>query len=254
MDSEYVVKLYTEGKSIREIVAQCGGSPSTVRNVLIRSGAKLRTKSEAQALALQNGKSLHPTAGKKRNQATKLKIADSISSYWKNMPEEEREKRIEKARENWNTLTEAEREEFQKLASEALRKAAKEGSKMEKYLVAFLKQNGYDVVHHKKGLIVNEKLEVDIFLPAKKIVIEIDGPTHFLPIWGETNLQRHVRADTSKSGLLLARGFTIIRVKHLVKNLSEKGKRDISNAILIKLREIENKVLADTERYIELEL
>ena len=56
----------------------------------------------------------------------------------------------------------------------------------------------------------NENLEIDLFIPALKTAIEIDGPAHFLPIWGQQSLERHIRADAQKAGLLINRGFVVL--------------------------------------------
>ena len=112
---------------------------------------------------------------------------------------------------------------------------------------------GYETIFHKRGLLANDKLEVDLFLPVLRTAIEIDGPAHFVPIWGETNLQRHIRADAQKAGLLINRGFAIIRVKNLIKNLSAKNMRDVLNSIIVELKKIEEEFPPPTKRLIEIE-
>ena len=151
-------------------------------------------------------------------------------------------------------MSEVERDNLRKVAAEAVRRAAKEGSKMENFLLDKLTHAGYDVIFHKTGLIPSENLEVDIFLPAINTAIEIDGPAHFLPIWGEENLQKHINSDAHKSGLLLSSGFVIIRIKHLTKSLSEKHKRDVLDQLLALLKKISNSFPPKHKRYIELEV
>ena len=131
---------------------------------------------------------------------------------------------------------------------------------MENFIKAELTKLGYDVIFHHTGLIPNEEFEVDLFIPAVKTAIEIDGPSHFFPIWGKTdedreaNLQKRIKADAHKSGLLLTQGFIVIRVKHLTKNLSEKNKRDVLEQIVERLDKIKKKFPTKTKRYIELEV
>ena len=98
---------------------------------------------------------------------------------------------------------------------------------------------GYSVIFHKKGLVPNDKLEVDIFLPTLKLAIEIDGPAHFLPIWGEESLQKHIRADAEKAGLLIARGYAILRVKNVIRNLSAKNMRDALEGVITAVKKVE---------------
>ncbi|MEO1835581.1 MAG: hypothetical protein ABGZ49_08815 [Akkermansiaceae bacterium] len=146
-----------------------------------------------------------------------------------------------------------ERENLRKAAAEAVRKAGKEGSKMEKFLHRELTEGGYSVIFHKKGLIPNDRLEVDLFLPGLKVAIEVDGPSHFFPIWGEANLQKHVRADAHKSGLLLGAGYVVLRIKHLTKSVSNKSQRVMLEAVLDCLEKIKAEFPPKGKRFIELE-
>ena len=111
----------------------------------------------------------------------------------------ERQRRSELSKKQWAEMPEYEKANLRKLAAEAVRKASKEGSKIEKFIYEGLTKLGYEVIFHKRGLIANDKLEVDLFLPTMNIAIEIDGPAHFLPIWGEESLNRHIRADAQKA-------------------------------------------------------
>ena len=87
-----------------------------------------------------------------------------------------------------------------------------------------------------------------------KTVIEIDGPAHFLPIWGEEALQKNIRSDAQKSGLILSGGYVMIRVKNISKTISQKIQRDMLNAIISHLEKIENKFPKKGKRYIEFEV
>ena len=112
---------------------------------------------------------------------------------------------------------------------------------------------GYDVIFHKRGLIANDKMEVDLFIPSLKTAIEIDGPAHFLPIWGEENLQKHIRADAQKAGLLINRGFVVLRVKNIIRNLSQKNMRETLISVVEQLVKIEKNFPPVTKRLIEIE-
>jgi very-short-patch-repair endonuclease len=146
------------------------------------------------------------------------------------------------------------REEMRTLAAQAIREASKNGSKLEVFLQNELPNNGFEVIYHKKGLVLNEDLEIDLFVPNIKTVIEIDGPTHFFPIWGEESLKKHIKADNHKNGLLLQNGYVVIRVKHLCKNLSKKHQRDVLESILKVLKNIEQSFPKKDDRFIELEV
>ena len=87
-----------------------------------------------------------------------------------------------------------------------------------------------------------------------KIAIEVDGPAHFLPIWGEENLQKRVKSDAIKSGLLLTAGFVVLRIKHITKNLSQKKQRDLLLEIVSIVETVGNKPPPLQDRFIEIEL
>lgn len=150
-------------------------------------------------------------------------------------------------------MSEEEKANLRKLAAEAVRKASKEGSKIEKFIYEGLTKAGYDVIFHKRGLVANDKLEVDLFVPSLKTAIEIDGPAHFLPIWGQENLERHIRADAQKAGLLINRGFVVLRVKNIIRNLSQKNMRETLAGVVEQLEKIEKKFPPATKRLIEIE-
>ena len=101
---------------------------------------------------------------------------------------------------------------------------------------------------------IDDKFELDLFIPELKVAIEIDGPAHFFPIWGEEALQKNIRSDIQKSGLILGAGFVMIRVKNISKSLSKKSQRDTLNTILSALQGVEKKFPAKKDRYIEFEV
>ena len=217
-------------------------------------GAILDDKSAAQKKALLSGRHKHPTKGTLRDEATKIKISDSVHSYWLNMSDEDREARVEIAKENWEKMDDLTKSNLRQSAAVAVREAAKNGSKMEKFLENYLTEQGYEVIFHKKGLVLNQNLEVDLFVPALKVAIEIDGPAHFFPIWGQDSLNKHIKADSEKAGLLLQAGLCLIRVKHLSKSLTHKHKRDLTTMITQELEKIDKKFPAKQKRFIELEV
>jgi hypothetical protein len=63
-------------------------------------------------------------------------------------------------------------------------------------------------------------------------VIEVDGPTHSLPIFGEEQLARTIASDLKKNGLLHDAGYGLLRVKQLAKNMSEHFRRLVLAAVL----------------------
>ena len=254
IDEGFVIKQYRENKSTYEIAKDLGTYPNKIRRILIKNGEQVRDKSKAQKVALETGRHKHPTKGKNRTDEEKIKISDGMALHWENMDDDEKERRSSQAKKQWEEMTDVERENLRHAAAQAVRVASREGSKSEKFLREGLTEAGYDVIFHKKGLIPNQNLEIDLFIPELKTAIEVDGPAHFFPIWGDANLNHHIKADAEKNGLLLAMGYVVIRVKHLTKNVSNKTQRNLLSAVLEQLSKIKDRFPSKSKRFIELEI
>ena len=251
---DYIIDLYcNKNKSTGQIAKEMNTYPNKIRRVLIKNGVEIRTKSEAQKNALDTGTKSHPTKGKPRTDKEKMKIGKKVSSNWKNLSDKERNSRIERSKERWKNIPEEQKEKMRSLASEGIRKAGREGSKLEKFVLERLVKEGYTVDFHNKNLIPNEKLEIDLYIPSLKTIIEIDGPSHFLPIWGEEKLQKQIKADLQKSGRILSMGYAIIRVK-VVKKANLNDKESVVSSIVKILKSIDKKFPPKTKRFIEVNL
>lgn len=250
---ELVVKMYIQDEySIPHIAELLGVYPNKVRRALLSMGIPLKSKSEAQKNALATGRAKHPTKGTKRDEETKLKISEKVSTYWDSVDKKTRQQQCTHLKEYRDTLTQEEKEELSHLASVGIRNAAKQGSKFERYLHEELANAGYQLIIHKKGAIINPNLEVDILIPAIKTAIEIDGPTHSKPIHGEEKLKKQQKSDAEKNGLLLNEGWVMIRFRHIVNNLTQKYKRESLNKILLVLKEIKENFPAANKRLINI--
>jgi len=251
---ELLVRAYKrEKRSTYDIAEELNTYPNKILRALKYLNINMRSKSSAQSNAIKQGRHTHPTKGKVRTEESKIKISEGMAKHWKDMEEEEREERSKKARQQWESMSESDKENLRKKAAEAVLKASREGSKIEKFLFNSLTNSGYSVLFHKKGLI-DDKFELDLFIPELKVAIEIDGPAHFFPIWGEEALQKNIRSDIQKSGLILGAGFVMIRVKNISKSLSKKSQRDTLNTVLSALQDVEKKFPAKKDRYIEFEV
>jgi len=206
---EYEVGL----KSFRDIANEHGTYANKMRRDAIKFKINIRDKSVAQKNALKTGRSQHPTQGKERSEETKNKIGTGVMTSWENLDDETLEKRKEKARQNWESLPEEVKENILHEANTAVRQASKTGSKLELFLFNTLLQDGYVVEFHKEQNLLNTKLQLDLFLPKLNIAIEVDGPSHFAPVWGEDTLKRNKGYDNKKTGLILGKGLALIRVK-----------------------------------------
>lgn len=254
-DKVWLHKQYhTNKRSLQDIADELGTNRQRVRRALIKHGIAIRGKSAAQKAALKSGRAEHPTEGKERPEDVRIRIAEGVAEDWANADDETLQARSDKAKLQWASMSQTEREALLKAARDAVRVTSKEGSQLEKFLRDGLTNAGYDVRYHIVGLVPNENLEVDLFLTGLSTAIEVDGPSHFLPIWGEESLQRNIKSDLQKTGLLLAQGLVIIRVKQLSSNVSTLLKRHVLEAVLKAVKKVEKKFPARNKRLIELEV
>lgn len=203
----------TKQMSLGDIADELNTYPNKIRRDAKKYQIQLRDKSKAQKNALKTGKHKHPTKGTKRDTETATKIGLGVMQNWAGLSNSEKMERAKKSKQIWNDMSDDQKIYMQKLAIEAVRKSSKEGSKLEKFILKGLLNNGYKVDFHKEQLLSNTKLQLDIFLPQHNIAIEIDGPSHFEPVWGEDALARNQNYDQKKAGLLIGKGIKLIRIK-----------------------------------------
>jgi very-short-patch-repair endonuclease len=252
MDINLIVKMYTEEKSIPEIAEFFHTYPNKIKRILKKLGIKIRDKSEAQSLALKSGRHKHPTKGTQRSAAVKTKISEKVYSAWKNIDDAEHDRRSQMSKDRWNSMSDVDKEDFRSKAALAIREASVNGSKMEKFLQEGLIKAGFHVIFHKKQMIESANLELDMYIPECKTAIEIDGPAHFFPIWGEESLKKHIISDNRKNGLLLKAGLAIIRIRHISKSSSQKEQRDLLKLIIDKLNDLKTNFPSINERFFEI--
>ena len=234
-----------------QIAATLNTYPNKVRREAKKFGIKSRTKSGAQKEALKSGRSLHPTEGKELTEDTKLKISECQGSIWDNLSEEERKKRSLIGKESWNKKTEKEKREVIKKGGEAIREASRTGSKLERFLLEALTERNYRVQFHKEHWLKNQRLETDLFIEDLRTVIEVDGPSHFSPVWGEQNLLKNQQTDLQKTGLILGQELVLIRIKQ-TKRISQRYLRTVLKELLSVLDQISKEFPKENKRYIEL--
>jgi very-short-patch-repair endonuclease len=236
---EYLHQEYTvKERSIGDIAVEHNTYPNKIRRELIHYGEPLRDKSEAQSAALKSGRHCHPTKGRERPEEVKGRIGKNVSATWKNISPEEKSRRSEVAKKQWESMSAEEREQFRTKAARAVRVSSQIGSKMERFIFAKFVENGVTVEAHKKDFLSYTKLVVDLFLPKYNTVVEIDGPAHYIDIWGEDALARQQKDDMTKNGILMSMGFVVVRVKIMRKNISKVFQEEVFAALFKKLEEI----------------
>jgi hypothetical protein len=248
--NEYVMKK----RSCEDIATELKTYRHKVRRALIKNDIELRSQSAAQLEALNSKRAIHPTKGTKRPADVKQSISESVSIRWSELTDEQLKERSQLCKERWNNMSSEEKDRLIKAGRQAVLKAAKEGSKLEKFLFSELTKAGYVIEYHKQGLVPGDKLQIDLFVPRLSTAIEIDGPSHFYPIWGDEQLQKTIQSDIKKMGLLLGIGLVVLRIRYTAKSLSQKTQRKALSVIIDELSMIERNFPNKTSRLIELEV
>ena len=220
---EYLQQEYTvNGRSDRDIAQEHDTYANAVRRLRLKHGIPSRNKAEAQELALQKGRHNHPTRGKHRDEKSRQNISEGVADAWERKDEVKRLEHSERAKRQWDKMGEAERDAMRRQAAQAVRETVVNGTKLEQFLLSELSKDNEVVFHHMEG-----EFQTDLYLPNKKVAIEILGISHFEPIWGEEYLEKRRWIDKEKAEIFLNCGITFIQVKNTVKNLSEKKKRSL---------------------------
>lgn len=261
-NKDKILDMYKDGCSSYEIAESLNTYSTKVLRALRFLGKLLyddenyykRDYSEAQRLALEKGRAKHPTEGKSLDKNHKEKIGASRSKAYHGLSEEDKKRISDMSKKNWDALGKAKQEEIRSLALESVRQASKLGSKTERHLNNGLAKAGYTVEFHKTGLVFGNNLEVDLFLPEVKTAIEIDGPGHFLPIWGEEKLVKQKIADTAKQGILINNGYVIIRIRQIDKSISLTKMNHLLSLVLDEIGSIAKKFPLPKNRLIEIEV
>jgi very-short-patch-repair endonuclease len=229
-------------KSFNDIATLYNTYANKVRRDAIKLKIQIRDKSEAQKNALSTGKTQHPTKGISRSESTKQKIGNSVLKSWESMADETLATRKLKAKINWDNKSTEEKEFMLREANNAVREASKKGSKLENFLFQKLLKHGLNVDFHKEQSILNTNLQIDLFLPRYNIAIEVDGPSHFEPVWGEDALKRNKKYDNKKTGLILGKGLQLIRIKQK-KDFSKARAEIIFKELIQTIEDIKNNKL-----------
>lgn len=248
-----LVNLYEQQKqSFIDIAKIYNTYPNKIRREAIRLGIHIRDKSEAQKNALKTGKTKHPTKGKARSEQTKYKIGHSVMNSWAESSEEAIEERRQKAKQAYDAMSDDQKKLMQQKANKAARETSKVGSKLEKYILNKLIGDGYKVNFHQEQTLSNTKLQIDMVLPKINVAIEVDGPSHFLPVWGEDVLIKNQAYDKKKEGLILGKGLALVRIKQL-NDFSKTRAEILYQKLYSILKDIENTFPSANNRLFNIE-
>jgi very-short-patch-repair endonuclease len=211
----YLLEEYVKNdKSAYELAEMLHTYSNFIYRALRHHNIARKTHADAQKKSLEKGRSKHPTKGTTRDIETKNKIGETVHNYWENMSKKDMAKRIDKSRELWYTHSKEKHTEWRKKSYEKLREAAKDGSKAEKAILSAIIASGYKAQVHNKMVLEGSEMYVDIFLPVELTVIEINGPSHYVPLFGEEILEQTIKRDLKKRELLLANGYKFVEISN----------------------------------------
>jgi very-short-patch-repair endonuclease len=218
---QLIIKEHIQNqKSILQIAKENETYPNKILRDAKKYGLKTRNKSEAQKIALKTGIAKHPTKNQMRKEEEKRKIGNSVSRAWSKISKSEKERRKNLAKKNWNKRSQKQIRNMKEKSIQGILKAAKYGSKLEKYIRDKLINDEFEFEYHVKHIVSNEDMHIDILLKDPIIAIEIDGPMHYKQVWDDEILHKNKERDKKKNGLLLNEGISVIRIKSGKKNFS----------------------------------
>lgn len=227
-------RLYLdEGLSLRKIAAQLQRPLSTVNKYMKKYGIDRRSKSGAQSLFLENND--HPMQGKHHSQETKDQISGTLGAFWNDLDDAKREEYRERVgsgwKRKWAAMSDGEKTNMIAELNAAGRAKQGQGSRFERFVAAELNKRGYAVEIRTHNYMPSAKFEVDIALARQGVMIEVDGPTHFMDIYGEDALKRQQEKDAEKDEYLTQAGFGVLRVQDNNGPLSQVRIERITNKI-----------------------
>lgn len=252
MKIEEVTKEWLEEqyqtKSYEQIAKELGTYQMKVVRIAKKFGIKSKSHSDAQSQYLIKTDN-HPTRGKQRSDETKRKISRNQTIANLMASDEQIQAKKQRARDRWNQKTDQEKKEMCQKAVKGSHRAAKEGSRLEKFLIKQLTLAGYKAEQHREEVLPSGRMHLDIFIPSLNTVIEINGIAHYRPVWGEEVLQRTRASDKEKQGLLLVAGFAFIEIVDMSDRISFAQMQDIWDQLKTILLKISSTHLKYHERY-----
>jgi very-short-patch-repair endonuclease len=211
-----VRRLYIdEGLSMRKVAEQLKVPLATLSRFMKKHGIGTRSKAQAQKNFLKDND--HQMSGRKHTKETKEKISSSLGDFWDNLSDDDREAVKRKIGDAWRRKWAAMSEQDRKIMMDGLVAKSKlvqgNGSRLERFIAEQLRQRNYTVEERSTNYTAGKDFEVDIALPNEMIAIEVDGPTHFLPIHGEDHLSKQQARDARKDDMINSIGWSVLRIR-----------------------------------------
>jgi very-short-patch-repair endonuclease len=225
---EFLTKHYAKDKkSTVEIAKLAGCYPEQVRRALKKCGIPVRSKAKASRNFYDNGgensRKGYKFSEEEKEQEEKERASIVAKEYWlSDESAEARDKISESSAAMWESKTDAEKKETVSRLHQACRLASQQGSKAERTIAQLLASKyGYKVLQGVVELAGIGNLEVDIAIPGKGIIIEVDGITHFEDVYSDNRYERAQEHDKKKNEIMIGAGFSVIRVRLVCERYSK---------------------------------
>ncbi len=204
-----------EGLSMRQVATKMNVPLATLSRFMKKHGIMSRDKAEAQKNYLKDHE--HQMQGKKHSDVTKQKISKGLGEFWDKLSDDDKEELKRKIgsawRRKWQQMSDSDRRGMMESLSNRAKETQGQGSRLERYIAEELRKRGYTVEERSTNYTSGKQFEVDIALPKERIAMEVDGPTHFLPIHGEDHLKQQQERDARKDELINAAGLNVLRIR-----------------------------------------
>lgn len=215
LTADFLFEHYVKGKkSTVEIANIVGCFPEQVRRALKKHNIPVRSKSKASRNFYDKG-GKNSRKGYKFSPQERERASIIAKEYWLSEDSEEaREKISASSSAMWEQKSDAEKESVVARLHQACRLASQHGSKAQRTIAQILSSKyGYKTITGMTELVGVGNLEVDIALPAKGIVIEVDGITHFEDVYSDNRYERAQEHDKKKNDIMTGAGWSVIRVR-----------------------------------------
>jgi very-short-patch-repair endonuclease len=235
----YAVQQYVDEKrSFHSIGRELGKNPKTIRDAVIKAGCQPRSKSQAQKLHVaKHG----PPIQRPRTDEEKRRISDGHARRITSMSHDEIERwksnLRQRATAQWAGLDKDAKELLMAPMREGAKAQVGRGSKGENKIGDLLREHGYNIERRSRAF--SRPFEIDILLIKERVAIEVDGPTHFDPIYGTDHLARTTARDGIKNAFLTQLGVHVIRVQDRTTSYSLSACVRATNEILEILKSID---------------
>ena len=159
-DYDFMMRHEKEGVPVRSLAKEAGVHANTLRRAMIKAGIKVKSRSDSMKAGYECG------AIKKREGFTiteEHKISISTANHGRKRTAQKK-----------NNLIITNNEAMSNRGAAKNREASQKGSKFERMLLDRLITNGYNVLHQH----IIEDYKIDLYIPAYKLAIEIDGISH----------------------------------------------------------------------------